>query len=244
MSNNDFTANIDALKVRISAMRDKLHSEEATKISLVLPLIKALGYDIFDPEEVIPEFYADFGVKKSEQVDFCITKNSNPEILIECKACNVSLDKHKSQLYRYFSSTNAAFAILTNGIEYQFYTDTEKQNVMDESPFATIDLETATEWQTDFLYKFHKDEYNRQTLKSTARNAMKSISEHSKRMCKVDMFSKALQMEIENPSPEFVRFFLKKTDPSLYVWDKVISDNTPILKDALKQLIKTYNNEH
>ena len=50
---------IDELKT-LSAKASKqiyvLKTEEATKNALVMPFIKALGYDVFNPMEVMPEF--------------------------------------------------------------------------------------------------------------------------------------------------------------------------------------------
>lgn len=43
-------------------------------------------------------------------------------------------------MLRYFGTTRAKFAILTNGVEYKFFTDLEEQNKMDSSPFLVIDL--------------------------------------------------------------------------------------------------------
>jgi predicted type IV restriction endonuclease len=97
-----------------------------------MPFISALGYDVFDPVEVIPEFTADVGIKKGEKVDYAIKQDGKIIMLFECKCCNGSLDDcHASQLYRYFSVTEARIAVLTDGIIYRFYTDIEQPNKMD-----------------------------------------------------------------------------------------------------------------
>ncbi|MBZ2165819.1 type I restriction endonuclease [Methanobacterium spitsbergense] len=101
-----------------------------------MPFIKALGYNIFDPSEVVPEFTADIVGKKGEKVDYAIMSKGNPIILIECKSINDNLDTEKhAQLFRYFMGTEARFGILTNGIIYRFFTDIEKPNTMDSKPF-------------------------------------------------------------------------------------------------------------
>jgi predicted type IV restriction endonuclease len=100
-----------------------------------------LGYNIFDPSEVIPEYTSDIGIKKGEKVDYAITINKELEIIIEVKMVRSILKpENANQLLRYFGVTKAAFAILTNGIQYQFFSDLEKKNVMDTSPFLTVDL--------------------------------------------------------------------------------------------------------
>lgn len=119
-----------------------IETEEATKNAFVMPFLNnVLGYDVFDPSEVIPEFTADTGTKKGEKVDYAIIKDGEVQVLIECKKLGEPLSlKHASQLYRYFSVTNARIAILTNGVIYQFFTDLDAPNKMDEKPFLELDL--------------------------------------------------------------------------------------------------------
>ncbi|MCQ2372394.1 MAG: type I restriction endonuclease, partial [Akkermansia sp.] len=114
------------LSERIERIQDSIQTEEATKNALIMPVIQALGYNVFNPLEVVPEFTADVGTKKNEKVDYVIMRDDKPSILIECKSINSPLSiNHASQLYRYFACTEARIAILTNGIEYQFFTDIE-----------------------------------------------------------------------------------------------------------------------
>ena len=44
-----------------------IKTEEATKNAFVMPFIQALGYNVFDPTEVVPEFTADVGKKKGRK---------------------------------------------------------------------------------------------------------------------------------------------------------------------------------
>ncbi|CAG9001739.1 MAG: hypothetical protein CENE_03765 [Candidatus Celerinatantimonas neptuna] len=110
-----------------------------------MPFIqRVLGYDVFNPSEVIPEFTADVGLKKGEKVDYALVLDDVVQILIECKKANEELNiKHASQLFRYFSVTNARIAILINGIIYQFYTDLDKTNKMDDKPYLVLDLNSV-----------------------------------------------------------------------------------------------------
>ena len=118
----DLIDRIKELAARIPKQLEHIQTEEATKNAFIMPFINALGYDIFNPMEVIPEFTADIGTKKGEKVDYAIKKDDDIIILIECKWCGADLHHdHASQLYRYFSATEARFAILTNGVTYEFY---------------------------------------------------------------------------------------------------------------------------
>lgn len=134
----DFIDKIRELSVRIPKQLDHIHTEEATKNALIMPFISALGYNVFDPTEVTPELNADVGIKKGEKVDYAILQDGKPIILIECKHHAQNLAKtHSSQLYRYFSVTEARFGLLTNGIVYQFYSDIEEPNKTSRFSFST-----------------------------------------------------------------------------------------------------------
>jgi hypothetical protein len=130
----DLIDRLKELSARIPNQLEHLQTEEATKNALVMPFIQALGYDVFNPQEVVPEYTADVGTKRGEKVDYVIMRGEEPIILIECKASTADLDKeHASQLYRYFSVTAARFGLLTNGLVYRFFSDLEEPNKMDFS---------------------------------------------------------------------------------------------------------------
>lgn len=113
----EFKDQITQFAKRVDRLLPQIKTEEATKTSLILPFITILGYDVFDPFEVNPEFIADIGIKKGEKVDYAILKDGNPIILIECKHYEEDLSPHNSQLFRYFHTTTAKFGLLTNGID-------------------------------------------------------------------------------------------------------------------------------
>lgn len=136
----DFNETIKQFSKRAATIKDTASTEEATKMSLIVPLFQILGYDVFNPAEFCPEYTADVGIKKGEKVDYAILENGSPSMLIECKSCTEQLDKHSSQLFRYFGTTPAKFGILTNGLIYRFYTDLEESNKMDLVPFLELDI--------------------------------------------------------------------------------------------------------
>ena len=146
---------------KIQTCRELLKNEEATKTSLVLPFIQSLGYDIFNPSEVIPEYTCDVGIKKGEKIDYAICKDGVPIILIECKSCAITeLSNHFSQLYRYYAATSARIAILTNGIEYRFFADIERTNIMDTTPFLIINLLQLKDFDVCHLIMFNRNYFN------------------------------------------------------------------------------------
>ena len=138
----DFNERLASISHRIEQQAEHITTEEATKTAFIMPFIQqVLGYDVFNPLEVVPEFTADVGVKKGEKVDYAIIHDNEVQILIEAKKIGESLSsQHESQLFRYFATTTAKIAILTNGQYYKFYTDLESPNKMDEKPFLEVDL--------------------------------------------------------------------------------------------------------
>lgn len=235
----DFKDVIKQLAERILKNKDLVQTEEATKHSFVMPFIHALGYDVFNPIEVVPEFIADLGIKKGEKVDYAIMKDGQPIILIECKHWTANLDPHNSQLFRYFHTTKAKFSILTNGFESRFYTDLVEPNKMDEKPFFIFDIRDIRDNQIDELKKFHKAYYDHDVIVSTA-NELKYTSE----------LKNILHNELGNPSPDFVRHFAKQVYPGP-ITQKILDQFTALTKksfqlyvgdlitDRLKSALKT-----
>ena len=68
----DFIDRIRVIASRAETTMELLQTEEATKNALIMPMIQALGYDVFNPLEVTPELVADIGTKKGEKVDYAI----------------------------------------------------------------------------------------------------------------------------------------------------------------------------
>lgn len=195
----DMIDSLTQLTSRLSRLRETVQTEEATKNALIMPVLQALGYNVFDPFEVVPEFTSDVGTKKGEKVDYVIMKDGKPAILIECKAINSTLNiNHASQLYRYFACTEARFAILTNGVEYQFYTDIEAPNKMDDRPFFEFSLEALDARKVAEIKKFSKSMFDLENILSNA-----SELKYKKQIR--HLFSK----ELESPSEDFVRHFAK-----------------------------------
>lgn len=187
---------LKTLSDRIIELKDQIQTEEATKTAFVLPFISLLGYDIFNPIEVIPEFTADVGLKKGEKVDYAIFQEGNPILIIECKHWKEDLSGHSSQLTRYFHVSKSRFALLTNGINYQFYTDLEKTNVMDERPFFEFEMTNMKEGYVTELAKFHKSNFDVHNIINNA-SSLKYTHE----------IKRIFNAELEDASPDFIRFF-------------------------------------
>ena len=180
-------------------LKEQIQTEEATKNAFIMPFIQILGYDIFNPIEVIPEFVCDIGTKKGEKVDYMIMKDGEPILVIECKHWKENANAHNSQLHRYYHVSKARFGILTNGIVYNFYTDLEKPNIMDEKPFLTINLDDLKDSSIKVLEKFTKTSYD-----------LESILDSAESLKYIKAIRKEFEAEIDNPSDEFIKLLVNR----------------------------------
>lgn len=199
----EFSEKIEQLKERVLNLKDNLQTEEATKNALIMPFLNTLGYDVFNPLEVVPEFVADSRLKKDEKVDYAIMKDGKPIILVECKKVeNDKLDikKHAGQLFKYFTASKAKFIILTNGIVYKFFSDIEETNILDKDPFFTFNLLEFKENQLETLSEFCKENFDLEKAYSNAGD-LKYIKQ----------FEEVIENEYRTPSDDFVRYLISKS---------------------------------
>lgn len=227
----DFIDELRQFSKRVETMKEKISTEEATKTSLIMPFFQKLGYDVFNPHEFVPEFTADVGLKKGEKVDYAILIDDKPAILVEAKWCGANLEKHDSQLFRYFGTTTAKFAILTNGINYRFYTDIDEQNKMDLTPFLEFNILDVKETHVNELKRFHKDAFNVDAL-FTAASELKYST-------KIIEF---MAQQLKNPSDEFTKHILADIYPGVKT-QNVINKFRDIVKKSLNQYVSELMNE-
>jgi len=228
----DFIEKLQEISKKIEKQKDTIQTEEATKNAFVLPFISALGYDIFDPTEVVPEYTADFGLKKGEKVDYAIVKNGKPIILIECKKLGTDLiQENLSQLFRYFTSTGARIGILTDGVIYRFYTDLESPNKMDEKPFLEFNILDIQNQFVNEIKKLNKDSFNIDELMTVA-SELKYTRE----------IKNILLEQMKEPSDEFVKCFASKVYSGMLT-QKIRVKFSEFTKKALNQFINDMINE-
>lgn len=225
--NMDFKDSIRQLAERIDSLKKNLPTEEATKNALIMPFINALGYDVFNPLEVLPEMCCDIGTKKGEKIDYAILKDGEPVMLIECKHWEQDLNLHDNQLLRYFNVSKAKFGVLTNGIIYRFYTDLAEPNKMDKKPFLEVNMLDLKDTQIEELKKFHKSYFNVSDILSSA-SELKYMGE----------LKTVIGNEFSNPSADFVRYFGKQVYDGTFT-AKILEQFTALVK----RTISTYIND-
>lgn len=222
---------------KIRDLKSHISTEEATKTAFIAPFIQdVLGYDIFDPREVIPEYIADVGRKKGEKVDYAIKDGNDFRFLIECKTIGSPLNlDHATQLIRYFNVTDTEFAILTNGEVYHFYAQLDAANRMDETPFMTLDLANIDDRIFPHLEKCTKSRFDAETIIASA--------EHLKYVAEV---RKVMAAEFKEPSDEWVRYFANRvttrrlTAPVLEFFREIVGTaGTQFMKDEANRRLRT-----
>lgn len=222
---------LKALADKINQLKDKIETEESTKHAFVLPFINILGYDTFNPTEVVPEFTADLGLKKGEKVDYAIIQNDEPILIIECKNWKENLSVHGSQLFRYFHVSKTRFALLTNGITYQFFTDLDEKNKMDEKPFLEFDIINLKDNSINEIAKFHKSSFDVNNIVNNA-SSLKYIQE----------IRKQIDNELTTPSFEFVKFFANKVYAGRLT-EKVMEEFKELVGKGFNQFINEKIND-
>jgi len=227
----DFKDSILQLAERVKSLKESIQTEEATKNAFIMPFIQTLGYDVFNPLEVVPEMDCDIAKKKGEKIDYAIMKDGSPIMLIECKHWKQDLNLHDNQLKRYYVASKAKFGVLTNGIVYRFYADLIKENIMDDVPFLEINLEKIRETQIEEVKKFCKENFDLDNILSSA-NELKYMSE----------VKKYIRSEFAEPSPELVKMLTKRVYEGI-VTQKVLDQFTDIVKRALQSHINDVMSE-
>lgn len=218
--------------LRVLSERVKSHSstmvtEEAVKTAVVLPFFQALGYDVFNPAEVIPEFTADAVGKRGEKVDYAIQIDGNIRILVECKPITTQLDKvHLAQLFRYFSVTSAKFAVLTNGRSFHFHSDLEEPNKLDTRPFLSFDLSDVQPHLLAELRKFEKAGFDVESILATA-----------ERLKYTSLLKAEISKLIDHPTEDFVRLVASKVHEGRFT-ATVVEQYAGLIRSAFREVIR------
>ncbi len=221
----DFKDQLKQLSERVEKIKENIGTEEATKNALIMPFLQMLGYDVFNPMEVVPEFTCDIGTKKGEKIDYAIMKDGTPIMLVECKHWNQDLILHDNQLLRYYHVSPAKFGLLTNGIIYRFYTDLETPNKMDEKHFLEVNILELKDSHIEELKKFHKSYFNIDNILNSA-SELKYTNE----------LKRIVGDEFTNPSADFVKLFTRKVYDGI-ITAKVLDQFTGLMKRSISGYI-------
>lgn len=229
----EFIEKLMLLADKIKQQGSAIQTEEATKTAFIMPFIHSvLGYDVFNPEEVTPEYVCDVGTKKGEKIDYAILRDGEVQILFECKKMGEPLNlNHAGQLFRYFHVTSARIAVLTNGQVYQFYTDLDAPNRMDEKPFLVLDLCDIDDYVVPELVKITKSDFDVDSVVSAA-GELKYVSQ----------IKKVIATQFSTPEDEFVKFIATRVYDGI-VTQKVREQFAGLTRKAISQYLNDRINE-
>lgn len=228
---DDFRQKIRAFAERMVSLAPRCSSEESTKLFLVLPFLGIQGYDVSNPDEVCPEHSADFSEKDKNRVDFAILKDDQPVIAIECKMMGMPLRDERGQLRSYFNAAHTVkMGVITDGLVYEFYADSDEPNMMDQAAFLSFDLrdiangkmEDSTE---DGLRSLQKGNFDPDNIGAEAKRKL--------------VFQNLVQQLIklsQDPSEIFVRMLLQNAGVS-HVRTKALAEYRDLTKGAFREFV-------
>ncbi len=224
---NDFFERVSQISSRSKVAERQALTEEATKTSVILPFLQTLGFDVFNLDEVIPEFTSDVGTKKGEKVDFAVKIDGKIAMLIEAKPVNTKLgDTQFNQLFRYFTVTEARLAILTNGREAWFFSDTDEPNKMDKRPFFKFDFQNFDKEQVEELARFQKPNF-----------AIDAIVEAASNLKYTRAAANYLRKQLDEPDEDFIRLIGRQIHEGS-ITKSVSEQLRPAIQAALDEVIR------
>lgn len=228
---DEFREKLTAFAARAVELSPRCASEESAKLFLILPFLSVLGYDDRNPSEVCPEHAADFSDKYKNRVDFAILKDDRPVIAIECKACGAALKDDRGQLRSYFNAApTVKMGVLTDGLVYEFYADSDEPNMMDQNAFLTLNLSGVAKGKVedsvlDGLSKLQKSAFDPENIGAEAKRKL--------------VFRNVLQQLAdlaESPSEAFARLLLKNAGLS-HVQTKALAEYQELIRSAFRGFI-------
>lgn len=177
------------------------NDETQTRDFLIEPFFDLLGYNKMD--DYLHEFVADMGTKRGRRVDMAISfGKSQPIILVECKKATAKLsDNHFRQLNEYCLYTESAkIGLITNGLQYDFYTRSNENNViLHETPFFSFDLTAFEEADVEKLALFYRPTFE-----------LNEVVAEAEDVYFLEKFDEALFETLSKPDDDFIKIIYKK----------------------------------
>jgi len=121
---------ISDIKLREFTIAD----EATTKQIIILRLFSILDWNIYNPDEVYPEYQVGGG-----RVDYSLRNKSQNKVFVEVKRVDEDLEAHREQLLNYAFREGIKIAVLTNGLSWWFYLPLEPGS-WEQRKFFSIDL--------------------------------------------------------------------------------------------------------
>jgi hypothetical protein len=207
---------------------ERAQNEEATKQFLIIPFLQLLGYDPLDPDDVIPEADASFSDKFKNRVDYAISKEGVPVIAVEAKKVGSLTETNRGELKGYYNAVpTVKLGILTDGLTYQLYSDTEEENLMDNEPFAVVDLAQVAQEQIaddafDALLKLRRETFDPADIGADAR-----------RKIFISAYVETLEKIFRDPDERFVRTLMDMAGIEGRRMPRLLEEHTLYISEAM-----------
>ena len=222
----DFRQKVRLFSERVVGVAPRCINEESTKLFLILPFLSLLGYDVTNPDEVCPEHNADFSEKYKNRVDFAILKNGSPIIAIECKTLGMALRDERGQLRSYFNAApTVKMGVISDGLAYEFYADSDEPNMMDQTAFLSLDLRQVAKGKIEDSIE--------DGLKSLQKAIFdpENIGAEAKRKLDFQNFVQQIAQLSQEPTEPFTRMLLQNVGLS-HVRTKALTEYRELIKSA------------
>lgn len=220
----------------VASRAGKVESEASTNASLVQPFLTTLGYDVGNPDEVYPEHHADFSEKYQNKVDYAILHHGVPVIALESKRVGAAMKDDRGQLRSYFNACpTVKLGVLTDGLKYEFYADSDKPNMMDEVAFLRLDLaEVAKDGAVDD-----------NTLSGIAaiRSGLfnpEDVGAEAKRKLLFESIVDTVKKFKSDPSDDFIRFILGRSEVGSKIGkitQRIVDTNRDVVRSAMEAFV-------
>jgi hypothetical protein len=214
----------------------KIDNEAKTNASLVQPFLVILGYDVGNPDEVSHEHHADFSDKYQNKVDYAILYHGVPVIALESKRVGAVMKDDRGQLKSYFNACQTIkLGILTDGLKYELYADSDKPNLMDDSAFlrfnfAEIAKNSAIDDNTlDGIAAIRNGFFNPQ-----------DVGAEAKRKLLFESLVETIKQFKSDPSDDFIRFVLGRSAVGGKInklTQAIVDANRAVIRSAMEAFV-------
>jgi len=225
--NNSFYDDLLRFKKRVSLEKERINNEEDTKNTLILPFMRMLGFNMSNFNDIRSEYDAYLGERKGKKADYAILINNIPIMLLEAKSVASVLSNHEAQLRGYFHAVDSVkIGIITNGLEYRFFSDIDTSNKMDLIPFFIFSFDAFTEMDANVLSLFRKNVFNEPTIRKKAEDLLSAIRTR-----------KELLALLEEPSDDFIKLLVADFPKKIFMNKAALDNLRPIVKDTIGSVL-------
>ena len=221
---DNFEVQLSAFAERAMRIRSHCASEEATRIYLVMPFLKLMGYDAGDPSVIVPEH--------DDSIDFAVMVRGVPDIAVAATGSGTSSSAVHARLRGYWNARDTLkLGVATNGLVYEIFIDSDVPHVLDAEPFLTIDLEAICKQPLD------SQKLSLARMVRAVEYDPSALAEQAYAMNLRDRLKDRVLAEFRNPSEALCRLFLEQIGIRDTRPDVIDQHYRSILKTSMEQAI-------